>query len=95
MVLKKKQEIERILKSGNQVRGRVFNAFINQADKTRVAFLIDKHVGNAVQRNKMKRLVREAFRLNKNKFNGNEIVFYIKKYKDDFKYIFEKVKNLN
>ena len=56
MVLKRKQEIERILKSGNQVRGRVFNAFINQADKTRVAFLIDKHVGNAVQRNKMKRL---------------------------------------
>ena len=47
---------------------------------TRLGITVSKKTGNAVKRNKVKRLVREYFRLNQNTFlSGHDIVFIANK----------------
>jgi len=84
LILKNKNEIDLVLRTGRRISGNVFTAFILSSGKTRVAFLISKKVGKAVQRNRMKRLFREAYRQNRTLFEGKEIVFSIKTFYDDF-----------
>lgn len=43
----------------------------------------------------MKRLVREAYRLNRQNFAGKEIIFYIRQYLDDFQGIVEQINSVN
>ena len=47
------------------------------AQHTRVAFSISKKVGNAVVRNKIKRRLREEFRLSKHRERGIDILFVV------------------
>ncbi len=94
IILKKRSDISRVLKSGSRIPGKVFNTFIYNSGNNRVAFLINKRVGNAVKRNRMKRLVREVFRLKKEKFEGKEVVFNIKLFWDDFLYLLSEMENI-
>jgi len=93
-IIKKRSEIEKIIKKGKRVYTPVCTVYLSDADREKVAFLISKRIGNAVKRNRMKRLFREAYRLNKDLYRGKETIFYIVKYKNDFKSIFELVKNV-
>lgn len=94
LILKKKVEIEKVLHSGKRIPGHIFNTFIYASDRTRVAFLVSKKIGNAVQRNRMKRLLREAYRLNRLQFEGDEVVFSIKIFANDFHAIVDQIKSL-
>ena len=48
----------------------------NNSEFNRVGFSISKKIGNAVVRNKVKRRMKESYRLNSNKFKkGYDIVF--------------------
>ena len=58
-------EIEDTLKSGRRHRRRSFLIFINEPknqESGKVAFIAAKRLGNAVYRNRSKRILREAFR---------------------------------
>ncbi len=52
----------------------------NSLEKTRLGITVTKKVGNAVQRNRIKRLVREVFRRNRSLFpHGHDLVFIAKR----------------
>jgi len=54
----------------------VLTAVANQLDVTRLGLSVSRKVGNAVQRNRWKRRIREAFRQNYAKFPaGLDVVF--------------------
>jgi len=59
----------------------------NNLKKTRFAISAAKKIGKAHERTRIKRLYREAFRLNKNNIlQGFDIVVKPKKYSDAYKY---------
>jgi ribonuclease P protein component len=65
--LLKRKDFLRLSYSGKRVGNKYFTALYlkSKKDKSRLGITASKRVGNAVVRNRMKRLVREYFRLNK------------------------------
>ena len=49
----------------------VLLAHKNSSNKVRLGVTVSRRVGNAVKRNRVKRLIREFFRVNKFSFTGN------------------------
>ena len=64
-VLRKKDDFDRIYKNGRSIGERYVVIFFqrNNLGYNRTAFLASKKVGNSVQRNRAKRLMKESFRL--------------------------------
>ena len=63
-VLRKKDDFDRIYKKGKSIGDKYVVVFFQKNDLpyNRTAFLASKKVGNSVQRNRAKRLMRESFR---------------------------------
>ena len=64
-ILRKKEDFDAIYKAGRSVPDRYIVLFYRENDLpyNRTAFLASKKVGNSVQRNRAKRLMKESFRL--------------------------------
>ena len=71
--LLKRFDFVRLSKTGVKIKSQLFiAAFHNgQFEKTRLGITVTRSVGCAVTRNRIKRLTREYFRLNKHKIIGN------------------------
>ncbi|MGR3311570.1 MAG: ribonuclease P protein component [Candidatus Brocadiales bacterium] len=65
--LLKRKEFQRVFDEGRKLRSNelLVYALPNGMDKSRLGLIVGKKVGNAVRRNRIKRIIREAFRLNK------------------------------
>lgn len=65
--LRKKKDFERVFEEGTAFRGKNLNACVipNSLDFSRIGIVTGKKVGHAVKRNRIRRLLRECFRLNK------------------------------
>jgi len=75
--LKKNRDFKRVYSYGKKVVGMylVLN-FYQRAGCNRVGFSVSKKIGKAVVRNRIKRLLREAYRLNCEKIiEGYDLVF--------------------
>jgi ribonuclease P protein component len=63
----KRDVFRRVYEEGRKTQFRYFTAFVlsKQTDRTRIGITATRKMGNSVERNRARRLVREAFRRNK------------------------------
>lgn len=106
-IMKKNYEFKNVLSKGNYYSGKCIEAFIRKNSQEDINFLgiaIGVKIAKAVQRNHIKRLIRENYQFYENSIkSGYRIVFLWKKKVDirnatfqnvkaDMKYIFDKAK---
>lgn len=72
-LLRKNQEFDRVYNQGKRLHGKGFSLIYtaNTADWNRLGISVRKKTGRAVDRNRIKRIIREAFRLHREQFPKN------------------------
>ena len=97
--LKKSKDFDKVFKNGQKAFGKNLRIIYLKQAEIKVGYCVSKKHGNSVQRNRIKRLLREAFRENIPLLNGNYYFVVIPKidgevsfdaYKRDFKYLLTK-----
>ena len=77
--LKKDSDFRKVYKHGKSFANRYLVMYIldNKSDSSRIGISVSKKVGNAIIRNKIRRRIRESYRLNgdENVKDGFDIVF--------------------
>ena len=87
-MLKKNYEFKYVLTKGKYFSGKYIESFINKNNKNNknnnyIGLAISTKIGNAVKRNKIKRLIRENYKNYENMIKeGYSIVFLFKKKSD-------------
>ncbi|MFA6807587.1 MAG: ribonuclease P protein component [Eubacteriales bacterium] len=72
--MKKNSEFKKVFSSGKSFASKYVIVYISRG-KTKFGFIASKKIGNAVKRNRAKRLMREALRLNYGKIkDGYQII---------------------
>ena len=77
--LKKQSDFEKIFKSGKRAFSPSVTVVYRKSDTPSFAVSVGKRHGKSVQRNRIKRLLREAFRLSLSQMQGNYSIVLIPK----------------
>lgn len=87
--IRKRRDYLRVYQNGYRVNSKNFIIILseNRLGVKRLGLTVSKKAGNSVKRNRIKRLLREFFRLNKNRFpSSQDIVIIAKKSIPPLKY---------
>ena len=87
--IKSKLEFEDIIKNGEKIGNSYFAIYYKERKNSfpRFGISLSKHFGNAVKRNRNKRILREIIRNNQKKFkNGYDYIIIMKKTCDGLDY---------
>ena len=78
--LRRKQDVDRVFQAKCSASCGLCIVYVapNGLDRSRLAVSAPKRLGNAVRRNRLKRLVREAFRTSESAWNGWDLLAIIK-----------------
>lgn len=94
--LKKNYEFKYVLSKGTYYRGKYLTIYIkdNKKEKNVIGIAVNTKSGKAVERNQIKRLIRENYRLIKNQLKtGNNIIFLVNKNVEIVKLDYYDIKN--
>lgn len=95
-MIKKNYEFKTVLSRGKSCKGKLVNVFVrkNKKDINMLGIAVSKKAGNSVKRNRIKRLIRENYRLiEENLKTGNSIIILWKKHADFNNFDFYDIKN--
>ena len=80
VILNRRNDVKKLFQAGNKISSGNISAFYVRSSSRQVAFHISVNVGISIIRNKIKRYLRETYRLNKDLFPENiSIIFRISK----------------
>lgn len=80
--LKKNSDFQNVYRNGKSYANRSLVMYIleNRTNSNRIGISVSKKVGNSIVRHRVKRLVKEAYRLHESEFrNGLDIVIVVRK----------------
>ena len=84
--LKKQSDFQKLFKKGKRAFSPSFTILYTPAKKTSMGISIGKKHGKSVKRNRIKRLIREAFRLTHEQMQGTYAFVIIPKVADSYKF---------
>lgn len=84
--LKKQSEMQNLFKNGSRAFSGSLTLLYLPAEENYFAVSVGKKHGKSVQRNRIKRLVREAFRLNVNKMKGTYKIVCLPKVRGEYSF---------
>lgn len=82
--LKKQADFQKLFQKGKRAFSPTLTMLYKPAEKTTMGISVGKKHGKSVQRNRIKRLIREAFRLSCADMKGNYAVVLIPKVKETY-----------
>ncbi len=84
--IKKQAEFQKLFNKGKRSFSPTLTLLYRPAEKTAMAISVGKRHGKSVQRNRIKRLLREAFRLNLDKIEGEYAFVLIPKVREEYSF---------
>ncbi|HEY7534675.1 MAG TPA: ribonuclease P protein component [Thermodesulfobacteriota bacterium] len=86
--IRKSSEFEEVFKKGNRLNGDHYTLVYkeNSLGFPRLGLVVGKKCGNVIERNRIKRIIREIFRLNKPLFNSLDLLVIAKRKSEALNY---------
>ena len=85
-IIRGRDDFKRILKKGSQVNGSALRFFMVPALRRQVGFIVPKRIiKTAVERNRIKRWLREIYRCNKQLFAPCQLIIKIERRPGDYR----------
>ncbi len=85
--IRRSWQFEKVYKEGSKYFDDIFVLYVlpNNLGEVRIGLTVTKKIGKSVQRNRIKRLIREAVRLTEGILPGNDIVIVARRSSTDLK----------
>ena len=84
--LKKEKDFQKVFHRGKRLFSSSLTMIYFPAEKPKMGISVGKKHGKSVQRNRIKRLVREAFRLQETEIKGKYLIVLIPKVSENYEF---------